>query len=293
MSSAAQVPPSARRVRALAIGQRHRCGAGVCAAPPSPTSGLMVALPVRGRVTKGFGEGLGGRSGRDEDAPARGRRSGSRSVTSALAAIINAVFGTMLAYVLGALPIPGSAASLSAIVDLPFAIPTLVTGVMLVRALRPNSPIGGFLDGPGIHVIFAQLGDLARAAASSRCRSWCAHVQPVLLELDDAEEEAAPTLGASAWATFREDRASGDPSGDRGGRAAHVRPMPRRVRQRRASCRGTSTARRSPRRSSSSSSRSQFKPDQAAAVATVLFAIAFVLVLVTTRLVRTRKEGPS
>ena len=55
--------------------------------------------------------------------------------------------GTMLAYVLVRYSFPGRRA-LSAVVDLPLAIPTLVTGVMLVALYGPNSPIGGFLDRP-------------------------------------------------------------------------------------------------------------------------------------------------
>ena len=63
-------------------------------------------------------------------------------ITSTLAALINAVMGTMLAYVLVRFSFPGKR-FLSAVVDLPLAIPTLVTGVMLVALYGPASPIGG------------------------------------------------------------------------------------------------------------------------------------------------------
>ncbi|HCP61758.1 MAG TPA: molybdate ABC transporter permease subunit, partial [Actinobacteria bacterium] len=73
--------------------------------------------------------------------------------------VVNGVFGTLLAYVLVRFRFPGRGA-LTAVVDLPFAVPTLVTGVMLVALYGPHSPVGGFLERRGIHVIFAQPGIL-------------------------------------------------------------------------------------------------------------------------------------
>ena len=73
----------------------------------------------------------------------------------------------------------------------------------MLRALYgPNSLIGGFLEGNGVHVIFAQLGILL-ALLFVTLPLVVRTVQPVLLEIDEAEEEAARVLGATRWYTFR------------------------------------------------------------------------------------------
>src|SRR5918994_934950 len=120
--------------------------------------GAMVALPVIAVLTKGFSEGL---DGLRTALAIPGATAAIRLtlITSTLAAVINAVMGTMLAYVLVRFTFPGKR-FLSAVVDLPLAIPTLVTGVMLVALYGPASPIGGWLEGIGIQVSFAPLGIL-------------------------------------------------------------------------------------------------------------------------------------
>ena len=65
--------------------------------------------------------------------------------TAAVMALINAVMGTLTAYVLVRYQFP-SKAFFNAVIDLPFAIPTLVTGVMLVVLYGPQSAVGGWLD---------------------------------------------------------------------------------------------------------------------------------------------------
>jgi sulfate transport system permease protein len=120
---------------------------------------------------------------------------------AALTAIINGVFGTLLAYIFVRVPFPGRDL-LSTVVDLPFAVPTLVAGVMLVALYGPNSTVGGWLQSHGIHVIFAPLGILL-ALLFVTLPLVVRSVQPVLLELDMAEEEAARVLGAGGWTTFR------------------------------------------------------------------------------------------
>ncbi len=120
---------------------------------------------------------------------------------AALTAIINGVFGTLLAYIFVRVPFPGRDL-LSTVVDLPFAVPTLVAGVMLVALYGPNSTVGGWLQSHGIHIIFAPLGILL-ALLFVTLPLVVRSVQPVLLELDLAEEEAARVLGAGGWTTFR------------------------------------------------------------------------------------------
>src|SRR5436190_9507618 len=80
-------------------------------------------------------------------------------VASALAAVINCIFGTMLAYSLVRYRFPGRNL-VSAIVDLPLAIPTLVTGVMLLALYGFETPLGRALDGSPFQVVGAKFGIL-------------------------------------------------------------------------------------------------------------------------------------
>jgi sulfate transport system permease protein len=127
-------------------------------------------------------------------------------VLAAVTAIINIV-GTLIAYVLVRYRFPGRG-WLSTIVDIPFAIPTLVTGVMLRALYGPNSLIGGFLEGNGVHVIFAQLGILL-ALLFVTLPLVVRTVQPVLLEIDEAEEK--PPARRDRWYTFRRVAAEAPP----------------------------------------------------------------------------------
>jgi sulfate transport system permease protein len=116
--------------------------------------------------------------------------------------VINTIFGTLTAYVLVRYRFPGRSV-FNVIIDLPFAIPTLVTGVMLVVLYGPQSVIGGFIeDVTGQRIIFETPGIILALLFVSYpfvIRS----IQPVLVGLNVAQEEAAVTLGASSWETFR------------------------------------------------------------------------------------------
>jgi sulfate transport system permease protein len=122
--------------------------------------------------------------------------------TSAIMAGINAVMGTLTAYVLVRYEFPGKA-QLNAIIDLPLAIPTLVTGVMLVVLYGPNGLVGGWLrDTLGWQIVFARPG-IILALLFINYPFVVRAVQPVLENLDIASEEAAATLGAGALTIFR------------------------------------------------------------------------------------------
>jgi sulfate/thiosulfate transport system permease protein len=122
--------------------------------------------------------------------------------TAGIMAIMNAVMGTLTAYVLVRYRFPGKAL-LNGIVDLPFAIPTLVTGVMLVVLYGPQRALGAWLDQTlGIRIIFAPPG-IILALLFVTFPFVVRTVQPVLQSLDREQEEAAATIGASAWTTFR------------------------------------------------------------------------------------------
>lgn len=122
--------------------------------------------------------------------------------TSAVMVVINTIMGTLTAYVLVRYEFPGRS-WVNAIVDLPLAIPTLVTGVMLVVLYGPQQALGGWLkDTLGWRIIFAPPG-IVVALLFITFPFVVRAVQPVLLELDRAQEDAAATLGATSWTIFR------------------------------------------------------------------------------------------
>jgi sulfate transport system permease protein len=162
--------------------------------------GLFILLPVAAILERGFAGGL--TNLRDALGSFGAWNAIRLTLTmAALTAIINGILGTLLAYVLVRVRFPGRGL-LSTIVDLPFAVPTLVAGVMLVALYGPNSAVGGWFEDHGIHIVFAPLGILL-ALLFVTLPLVVRSVQPVLLELDPAEEEAARVLGAGRWTTFR------------------------------------------------------------------------------------------
>jgi sulfate transport system permease protein len=97
-------------------------------------------------------------------------------------------------------PFPGSR-FLATIVDLPFAIPTLVAGIMLVTLFGPQTALGAWMGRHGMQIVFANPG-IILALLFITMPLVVRAVEPVLQELDPAEEEAAFTLGAGSWTTF-------------------------------------------------------------------------------------------
>jgi sulfate transport system permease protein len=122
-------------------------------------------------------------------------------VTALIMVAINVVTGTATAWVLVRYEFPGKGL-VNALIDLPFAVPTVVTGVMLVILYGPSSTIGTVLGKLGWQVIYRQPG-IVLALLFVSYPFVIRSVQPVIMELDRAEEEAAATLGAGAWTTFR------------------------------------------------------------------------------------------
>jgi sulfate/thiosulfate transport system permease protein len=122
--------------------------------------------------------------------------------TAAVMAVINAVMGTLTAYVLVRYSFPGKRL-LNGLIDLPFAIPTLVTGVMLVVLYGPQRALGAWLDqNLGLKIIFAPPG-IILALLFITFPFVTRAVQPVLQSLDRDQEEAAATIGAGGWTIFR------------------------------------------------------------------------------------------
>ena len=115
-------------------------------------------------------------------------------IASALVVVINAVAGTLVAWVLVRDEFPGKGI-VNSLIDLPFALPTIVAGLTLLAFYGPDSPVGVNVAFTRVAVVmallFVTLPFVVRA------------VQPVLLELDREMEQAAESLGASRVTVFR------------------------------------------------------------------------------------------
>lgn len=121
--------------------------------------------------------------------------------TALLVAVINIFVGTATAWVLVRYRFAGRAL-LSALVDLPLAVPTLVAGLMLALLYGPTSVLGKAFEMHGIEVLFAPPG-IVLALLFVSLPYVVRAVEPVLAELDPAEEEAAVLLGAGPARVFR------------------------------------------------------------------------------------------
>jgi sulfate transport system permease protein len=115
-------------------------------------------------------------------------------ICSLIVVVINVITGTLIAWVLVRDEFPGKSI-VNSLIDLPFALPTIVAGLTLLAFYGPDSPVGIDLAFTKISValalLFVTLPFVIRA------------VQPVLLELDQEMEQAAASLGASRFTVFR------------------------------------------------------------------------------------------
>ncbi|AIY19704.2 sulfate ABC transporter permease subunit CysT [Pimelobacter simplex] len=115
-------------------------------------------------------------------------------VEAALVTVVNAVIGTVVAWVLVRDKFFGKRI-LDVVIDIPFALPTIVAGLVLLTLYGPESPVGinivNTREGIFLALLFVTLPFVVRT------------VQPVLIELDADVEEAAASLGASRFTTFR------------------------------------------------------------------------------------------
>lgn len=117
------------------------------------------------------------------------------------AAAINTVFGLVFAWVLVRYEFPGKRL-VDALVDLPFALPTAVAGIALSAIYAPNGWVGQLFAPWGIKIAYTPLGVLL-ALVFIGLPFVVRTVQPVLEDLDIDVEQAAASLGASRWQTFR------------------------------------------------------------------------------------------
>ncbi|KQU72671.1 sulfate/thiosulfate transporter subunit [Ensifer sp. Root31] len=121
--------------------------------------------------------------------------------TAFVAAIVNLIFGVILAWVLVRYRFPGKRV-IDAMVDLPFALPTAVAGIALATLYAPNGWIGALLAPLGIKIAFTPVG-IVIALIFVGLPFVVRTVQPIMEEIDKEVEEAAATLGASRFQTIR------------------------------------------------------------------------------------------
>ncbi len=154
---------------------------------------VIVLLPLAAITAKSLEGGLGGFIDAIDAPAARAALLVTLSV-SVVVALINVVLGTLVAWVLVRDEFPGKSL-VNALIDLPFALPTIVASIVLLSLYGPQSPIDVQLNATRpalvIALLFVTLPFVVRS------------VQPVLLELDQEVEQAAASLGASNLVIFR------------------------------------------------------------------------------------------
>jgi sulfate/thiosulfate transport system permease protein len=154
---------------------------------------LIVLLPLAALVARSFDGGLGAFahavSGREAVSALR-----FTLLVSLFVAAVNAAMGTLIAWVLVRDSFPGRRV-VNALIDLPFALPTIVAGLTLMALYGPKSPLG-------VNVAFTQAA-VAMALLFVTLPFVVRAVQPVLIELDVEMEEAAASLGANPLTVFR------------------------------------------------------------------------------------------
>src|SRR5690606_34332484 len=162
---------------------------------------LMLIIPLLVIFQDGLREGLSG-LWYQVTLPAAGHALKLTLWTAAVMTVINAVMGLMTAFVLVRYNFPGRAL-LNAIVDLPLAIPTLVTGVMLVILFGPQEALGAWLQETlGIRVILAP-PPIPIALLFIAWPLWVRGVHTAWLRLHREREDAAATLAAGPWTIAR------------------------------------------------------------------------------------------
>ncbi|MFE4710829.1 MULTISPECIES: sulfate ABC transporter permease subunit CysT [unclassified Paenibacillus] len=162
---------------------------------------VLIVLPILGVYYSSFSLGFGNFAESLSD-PIAWKSVLLTLKLAVIAALINVLVGTMIAWVLIRYKFPGKAL-LNSLVDLPFALPTAVGGLMILLLLGPGSLIGGIAEKLGFEIVFHQPA-IVIAMVFVTFPFVIRAVQPLLEELDPSEEEAAYTMGAKGVRVFRQ-----------------------------------------------------------------------------------------
>jgi sulfate/thiosulfate transport system permease protein len=154
---------------------------------------LIVLIPLAALTSQAFSEGAG-HFWQQVTQPQAVRSLKLTLIASLIVVLINGFFGTIIAWLLVRDDFPGKAA-VNAVVDLPFALPTIVASLILIELWGDKSPFGIHIAGTQtaivVALLFVTLPFVIRA------------VQPLLMEMDREMEEAAASLGAGGFTVFR------------------------------------------------------------------------------------------
>src|SRR5215218_6557140 len=154
---------------------------------------VIVLIPLAAVVNRGFEDGLGHFWDAITDPEAQSAIK-LTLISSLIVVAINAVMGTLIAWVLVRDDFRGKRV-VNSVIDLPFALPTIVASLVLLAMYGPNSPIG-------IHAAYTRVA-VVMALLFVTLPFVIRAVQPVLIEVDQEMEEAAASLGASNRRIFR------------------------------------------------------------------------------------------
>ncbi len=179
--------------RASAPGAAGRAGAPLGMGVAVLYMSVIVLIPLAALTGGAFGDGWSGFwSAITND---RARSAIRLTVQASLAVmLVNAVMGTLIAWVLVRDRFPGRGI-VNSLIDLPFALPTIVAGLTLLALYGPRGPLG-------VNIAFTKAG-IVVALLLVTMPFVVRAVQPVLLELDREMEQAAASLGAGPFTTFR------------------------------------------------------------------------------------------
>lgn len=161
---------------------------------------VLIVLPIGAVYMKGFSEGWAVFLKEVQDGVAV-KAVWLTIKLSIWTTLIQVVIGTLVAYTLVRHSFPGKRV-LNSLVDLPFALPTAVSGVILLTMFSPNSWLGASLANIGVEMLYNHYA-IVIGMTFVTFPFVIRAVQPLLEQLDHAEEEASSILGANRWMTFR------------------------------------------------------------------------------------------
>ena len=162
--------------------------------------GVFVVLPITAVFVEALAKGLGAYASAIADPDTRAAI--RLTVTTALITVpLNLVFGVTAAWLISKYRFPGKSA-LVTLIDLPFSVSPVVSGLIFVLLLGARGVLGPWLEAHDIHIIFAVPG-IVLATTFVTFPFVAREVLPIMQDLGNDEEEVALTLGASGWQTFR------------------------------------------------------------------------------------------